>query len=35
MKEKSEALSGCRNCCLPVCCQVRWRWNGVFVRIVV
>ncbi|TEY27719.1 hypothetical protein BOTCAL_1092g00010 [Botryotinia calthae] len=34
-KEKSEALSGCRNCCRPVCCQVRRRWNGVFVRIVV
>ncbi|KAF5876994.1 uncharacterized protein Bfra_001353 [Botrytis fragariae] len=34
-KEKSEALSGCRNCCRPVCCQVRRRWNGVFVRTVV
>lgn len=34
-KEKSEALSGCRNCYRPVCCQVRRRWNGVFVRTVV
>ncbi|KAF7954217.1 hypothetical protein EAE96_005346 [Botrytis aclada] len=34
-KEKSEALSGCRNCCRPDCCQVRRRWNGVFVRTVV
>ncbi|KAF7952039.1 uncharacterized protein EAE97_001536 [Botrytis byssoidea] len=34
-KEESETLSGCRNCCRPVCCQVRRRWNGVFVRTVV
>ncbi|KAF7933840.1 uncharacterized protein EAE98_003549 [Botrytis deweyae] len=34
-KEKSETLSGCRNCCRPVCCQVRRRWNGVFLRTVV